>query len=806
MKFPAMFSPIRIGTVTVPNRFVVPPMGNNFANTDGSLSDRSLGYYQARAKGGFGLITIESTVVYQEAKGGPRKPCLFSDDTVPSFRRVADACHAYGAKVSIQLQHAGPEGSAALTGFPLKAASAMPASAGRDIPEAVSNEEIYRIIECYGDAARRAQQAGIDMVEVHCAHGYLVSTFISQRTNHRTDEFGGCFENRMRLPRLIIENIRRKTGGNLPILCRINASDEVEGGQSVQDAAAVAAYLEQECGVDALHVTRAVHLHDEFMWAPGVTHGGFNADLVTEIKRAVSVPVIAVGRFTEPQYAELLVKQGRADLIAFGRQSIADPDLPVKARTGELETLAPCIGCLLGCVPNMFAGKPITCAVNPCVGRETELTPAAVSKRVVVVGGGPGGMQAALLLKKRGYHPIILESSDHLGGSAVLASKAPCKGMVAELIETMKAEMKEYHIEVRLNTPATVETLRTLDPYGVVVACGGEQIVPNVPGADRSNVYYIEDVLMGRVSFEGKNIAVIGGGNVAIDVARAAVRLGAKTTVVYRRDRDAMPAADDEVEEAIEEGVKFMFLAAPAEISGEGKAEELKVEIMELKAGKPVGTGKFETLNVSAVISAIGQKIDLGGMQCIATGAKGEVKVSLPSYQTSVSDVFAGGDVVTGPKFAIDAIAAGKEGAVSIHRYVHPGQSQVIGRDRRDYKAMNTATAGISVVGFDTAPRQKASAGSAKEAKKTFKDLRGTLTEEQMKIETSRCLGCGAAVVDESLCVGCGICTTKCKFDAIRLEKVTDYVGAPYFKALLGAAGNAPAAVAKLVTKKIARK
>ena len=336
---------------------------------------------------------------------------------------------------------------------------------------------------------------------------------------------------------------------------------------------------------------------------------------------------------------------------------------------------------------------------------------------------------------------------------------------------------------------------------GAKVGCPGDELPGVFTGID-----FLREVNLGEKPEIGKNVAVIGGGNVAIDVARAAVRLGAKTTVVYRRDRDAMPAADDEVEEAIEEGVKFMFLAAPAEISGEGKAEELKVEIMELKDGKPVGTGKFETLNVSAVISAIGQKIDLGGMQCIATGAKGEVKVSLPSYQTSVSDVFAGGDVVTGPKFAIDAIAAGKEGAVSIHRYVHPGQSQVIGRDRRDYKAMNTATASISVAGFDTAPRQKASAGSAKEAKKTFKDLRGTLTEEQMKIETSRCLGCGAAVVDESLCVGCGICTTKCKFDAIRLEKVTDYVGAPYFKALLGAAGNAPAAVAKLVTKKIARK
>ena len=203
MKFPNMFSPVKIGTVTVPNRFVVPPMGNNFANTDGTLSDRSLAYYAARAKGGFGLITIESTVVYEEAKGGPRKPCLFTDDTVESFRRVADACHSYGAKVSIQLQHAGPEGNSALTGYPLKAASRMPAAQGREVPEVVSNEEIYRIIECYGDAARRAQQAGIDMVEVHCAHGYLVSTFISQRTNNRTDEFGGCFENRMRLPRLI---------------------------------------------------------------------------------------------------------------------------------------------------------------------------------------------------------------------------------------------------------------------------------------------------------------------------------------------------------------------------------------------------------------------------------------------------------------------------------------------------------------------------------------------------------------------------------------------------------------------------
>ena len=461
MKFPTMFSPVQIGTVTVPNRFVVPPMGNNLANTDGTLSDRSLSYYQARAKGGFGLITIESTVVYREAKGGPRKPCLFSDDTVESFRRVADACHAYGAKVSIQLQHAGPEGNSALTGYPLKAASAMPASAGREIPQAVSNEEVYRIIECYGDAARRAQLAGIDMVEVHCAHGYLVSTFISQRTNNRTDEFGGCFENRMRLPRLIIENIRRKTGGNLPILCRINACDEVEGGQSVQDAAAVAAYLEQECGVDALHVTRAVHLYDEFMWAPGVTHGGFNADLVTEIKRAVSVPVIAVGRFTEPQYAELLVKQGRADLIAFGRQSIADPELPAKARNGQLETLSPCIGCLLGCVPNMFAGKAITCAVNPCVGRESELAPAAEKKRVTVVGGGLGGLYAAWACAVRGHQVTLVEKAEELGGNFRIAAYPTGKGQLTEAIRSMIVKCQLAGVDLRCGVEADEMLLRS---------------------------------------------------------------------------------------------------------------------------------------------------------------------------------------------------------------------------------------------------------------------------------------------------------------------------------------------------------
>ena len=543
MKYPTMFSPIQIGTVTVPNRFVVPPMGNNFANTDGTLSDRSAAYYEARAKGGFGLITIESTVVYSQAKGGPRKPCLFTDDTVDSFKRTIDRCHRYGAKVSIQLQHAGPEGNSKLTGFPLKAASPMASHCGGEIPEAMPTEEVYRLIECYGDAAARAQKAGVDMVEVHCAHGYLVSTFISARTNKRTDEFGGCFENRMRLPRLIIENIRKKTGGNLPILCRINARDEGEGGVTVQDAAVIASYLEQGCGVNAIHVSRSIHLHDEFMWAPNNTHGGFNADLVTEIKKAVSVPVITVGRYTEPQYAEILVREGRADLVAFGRQSIADPELPLKARTGQLETLTPCIACLLGCVPNMLAGRPITCAMNPTVGREAEIVPAEVSKRVVVIGGGPGGLYAAWMCAKRGHQVTLLEKSEELGGHLLVASYPPAKGEIAPAIRSLIVRCRQAGVDIHTGTAATPELIQQLAPEAAIVATGSTPLVLPIPGLADCGYINAEDMLTGKQNV-GKKVLIVGGGMVGAEAAEHLAERGHLCDIVEMKPvvgEDIMP-------------------------------------------------------------------------------------------------------------------------------------------------------------------------------------------------------------------------------------------------------------------------
>ena len=441
-------------------------------------------------------------------------------------------------------------------------------------------------------------------------------------------------------------------------------------------------------------------------------------------------------------------------------------------------------------------------------------------EKIAVIGAGPAGLSCAYYLAVKGYPVTVFEKEQMLGGMLTMGipSFRLDRAVVNAEIDVLRELGVQFRTGVAVGKDVTLDQLRSEGfkafylgigaSKGAGLGCPGEEL-----GGVSTGIDFLRRVNQGEKPELGSDVAVIGGGNVAIDVARSALRLGAENvTIIYRRSRDEMPAADDEIAEAEEEGVKFRFLASPVEILGDDKCESLKLERMELGDAdargrrKAVGTGRFETVPVTAVISAIGQKIDLSGIADFETDKSGNVVVSLPSYQTSVADVFAGGDVVTGPKFAIDAIAAGKEGAVSIHRFVHPGQTQNLGRDNRDYKALDASTIAISVGSFDTAPRQKAASGSAAEAKKTFKDLRGTLTEEQIKKEASRCLGCGCVVIDEDLCVGCGICTTKCKFDAIRLEKTIDNKGKTYYRTLMTAATQAPLAVGRLARKKLGKK
>ena len=535
MKFRTMFSPIQVGPMTVKNRFVVPPMGNNFANTDRTWSDQSVAYYAERAKGQFGLITIEATVVHNNAKGGPRKPCLYDDNSIESLKKITDACHAEGAKVSIQLQNAGPEGNAVNAGAPIVAASAIPSVYGKDTPVEVPTETVYELVKGYGDAAERAMKGGADAVEIHMAHGYLVNSFISPRTNKRTDEFGGNFENRMRFPRLIVEEVKRRVGGKVAILARINSSDEVEGGDDVHDSAAIAAYLE-DCGVEGLHVSRAVHIKDEFMWAPTAVHAGFSADLVTEIKKAVSIPVITVGRYTEPYFAELMVREGRADLVAFGRQSLADPRMPEKAMNDKLEDMFPCIACLQGCVANMYKGEPICCLVNPFLGHEAEgLKKAEKSKKVMVIGGGVAGMCAAFIAAERGHDVSLYESTDRLGGNMRLAAYPPGKGDITNMIRSYIVRCEKAGVKIHKNTTVDLDFVKAEKPDAVIVSTGCRTLILAIEGIDNPAIIHGSDLLDGKRA-AGKKALVVGGGMVGCETAAFLGEQEHDVTVIEFRD------------------------------------------------------------------------------------------------------------------------------------------------------------------------------------------------------------------------------------------------------------------------------
>ena len=417
------------------------------------------------------------------------------------------------------------------------------------------------------------------------------------------------------------------------------------------------------------------------------------------------------------------------------------------------------------------------------------------TEKIAVIGAGPAGMSCAYYLALKGYPVTVFDRNPVPGGMLTLGipSFRLEKDVLNAEIDILKEMGVDFKCGVEVGKDITIQQLRDEGYKGFYLAIGAQKSAKlNIPGEELEGVFggvdFLREVNLGAKPEIGKRCAVIGGGNVAMDVCRSALRLGAEETyIIYRRSEAEMPADPDEVKEAMEEGVKFRFLNAPVEILGEdGKVKALRVELMELGEAdekgrrKPVGTGKFETLELDSVIGAVGQSIDWGTLDvgAMKTGKKGAAEADALTYQTAQPDIFVGGDCYTGPKFAIDAIAAGKEAAISLHRYVHPGQTLTAGRDRREYRALDKDHALIGVGGFDKEHRQLPGYNAAKA--KSFADARVTFTEEQVRKECARCLGCGATKVDSYLCIGCGLCTTKCKFDAIHLKKVRDWHAAPF--------------------------
>jgi 2,4-dienoyl-CoA reductase (NADPH2) len=551
-----LLSPGRIGTMELRNRIVHAPMSLGLGAGDGTCGERYVAYYAERAKGGAGLINIGTVSIgYPEGSVDAKQIAASDDKFLPSLKGLADAIHAHGAKIVLQLNHNGTQaGSDRAAGRPL-ATPSLPVFKPGDLADSFLPEElaalaagnpvlgevqyqildtagIQRIVAMFADAAWRCQRAGVDAVEIHGGHGYLLAAFLSPVTNRRTDDYGGSAENRARFLVEVLRAVRAAVGPDFPVWCKIDSTEfELEGGISLDDAK-ITARMAEVAGADAISVSAYSDV------SKAITHSGSHTPQQPEllvpnasaIKAVVKVPIITAGRI-EAVAADRHIADGRFDFVAFGRQLLADPDLPRKLTEGRPQDVRPCIYCYR-CISQAYFRRPVMCTVNPGMGFEDARAPAAVlSKRVAVVGGGPVGMEAALRLKAKGHEPILIERSDRLGG--VFAAAAIVYEPNARYLEWLRSEIGRLNVEVRFNTLGTPETIAALGVVAVIVATGAAHRVPAIEGVDRAQIALAETFLLSPdVMATGRDIVVLSNGMIALQVAEWLSRRGNNVVVV----------------------------------------------------------------------------------------------------------------------------------------------------------------------------------------------------------------------------------------------------------------------------------
>lgn len=534
MRCEALFKPIQIRNMTIRNRVMLPGMTTRLCLDGGYVSDEMIAYYKAIARGGCGLVVVEATSVHM-----PSAPKNFlricSDEYIPGLKKLTDAIHEEGACISIQLW----QGGFAAWATDPSLVSMVPSDMdfrGYQMKGA-SKELIAEVVEAYGEAARRAYEAGFDSVEFHCGHQYSPAHFLSG-FNKRTDEYGGTLENRARYPLACIHAMRAKLPEDFPIGMRVVAQDDyIENGTTLDDTITFINWA-ADAGVDFANISRGNKMTAAFRFeVPSMyTPKGFNLDNAAKIKAGVKIPIAGGGRVVDPEMAEAYVRDGKVDMVFVGRPQICDPQWCVKAKEGRLDDIVRCLSCNQGCLDNVQqagGSKNVTCVRNPVMGHNLEriIEKTQQPKKVVVIGGGMGGMEAALLLHERGHQEILLEASDHLGGQFLLAGRAPHKEILEQAAVSRANQLKQAGVDIRMNTPATAELLDALDPDEIIVATGGVPIRLPVPGVDGENVYSFADVLDHKTSFTGDTV-VIGGGLVGLECAFYLAQRGCKISIV----------------------------------------------------------------------------------------------------------------------------------------------------------------------------------------------------------------------------------------------------------------------------------
>lgn len=538
--FKKLLEPIKIGNVDIKNRMSTAPMEVLYCDENGMVTDRYLKYVEARAKGGFGLIINEAHAVLKGTGGFTKCSGMWMDEQIEGQKKVADTAHKYGAKIAIQLIHVGRQSEECVTKRRLTAPTAVQDPTLYETPEELTYEGIQEVVNAFGDAATRVRKAGYDFVEVHGAHGYLIQQFLSPYSNKRTDEYGGNLYNRARFSLEIVENIRKKAGVDFPIIFRLSMTEFMKGGLTIAETRAYAKMLE-EAGVAAIHASQGNYAEIRYMLPPAAVPRAFTADLAAEIKNIVSIPVINVGRYNDPFVAEAVLDAGKADIIAFARQSLTDPEFPNKTKAGKIDEIQHCIGCLQGCIGGVeygiYAQVPVICLVNPVLAYEGEFdfSPAEKSKNVVIIGGGVAGMEAAYAAARRGHSVTIYEKSDKLGGQWLYAAMAPNKQELTTVVVWLKKQLRDLNVDIKLNTEFKLDTLANNKVDAVIVATGAVPAKPAIKGIDSASVRYIPEVL-GCKRTMGAKCVVIGGGEVGCETAAFLAEIGKNVTIIEATD------------------------------------------------------------------------------------------------------------------------------------------------------------------------------------------------------------------------------------------------------------------------------
>lgn len=533
-RFKKLFEPIKIGRVTVKNRIYMPSMCVNFAGPHGESTLLDIGWYEARARGGTGLITIDFTCISPEGRGAMGQRGLWKDEFMPHFSRIVDVIKVRGARVSTQLHHAGVMADVAQ---PMGPSCLSTREFFATKPQELSTEEVEQLVDKFADAATRAKNCGVDMVEIHGAHGYLVHQFVSPMFNMRTDKYG---RDKPLFAIEVVQKIKKKCGADFPVVFRMTADEFSPGGITLHYAKEVAERLEA-AGVDLLSVSGTNPDTEDYcepsMYLEDEEEGEYYRfiKLGSEIKKVVNIPVASGGLLTDPLVAERLLQEGVLDMVWIGRQLIADPDWPNKVRRGQTEDIRPCTACNDGCIGRDFLNQTVWCTVNPMNGyeyrwaNEEALPKPAKSKKVLIIGAGPGGLEAARICAIRGHEVSIVEKADKIGGTVNIASVPNFKKRWRKLIEWYDRQLTKLGVQIQLNTEATVNLIRKEAPAVIVLATGSELVIPDVPGIRKA--LSVEDVLLDKKRV-GQNVVIIGGGLQGLDTALYLAKQGKKVTVV----------------------------------------------------------------------------------------------------------------------------------------------------------------------------------------------------------------------------------------------------------------------------------